>query len=217
MRAPKAGIAVGAQDSLQRGELSLPRRSQGTLERTDSPAADDPQGGTDEPRTQPPAPIRGHRHATIAELLDVAFGVAVIAYAYLTNRSVHRAVERPEHDIPKCQVVAEVAVAHAWVDRMMPAVQLRRAEDVVQRAESKSRVRVLEESDSGVDDEVQADNFRCDTEQQEGQRVEHELKRFLERMKTADAQPEELARRVMYRVQAPQPRQRMRRTVKPVA
>ena len=87
---------------------------------------------------------------------------------------------------------------------MVPAVRVRAAHDVVQRAIAQADVAVLEEAVGGVGDVVEREDPRVHGHQQERQAVEAHLQRLFERMEARGVEPIELFHRVMHGVQFPE-------------
>ena len=87
---------------------------------------------------------------------------------------------------------------------MVPAVQLSPADDVVQDAVPSRHVGVLVEPVHRIEDQIQGEDLCAHADDDEGERIEQVLQRFLHRMKAADVEPVEFPRGVVNGVKPPQ-------------
>ena len=85
----------------------------------------------------------------------------------------------------------------------MPAMQLRRADDVIQNTESQIDIRMLKESIDGIKDKIQGEHFCTDAHDNKGKRIKQKLNGLLEGMKTPSIEPVQLVLLIMNRLQAP--------------
>src|SRR6185503_19507119 len=135
----------------------------------------------------------------------------------LLDLAILRQEPRPEHQVPYDDRVPVVGVRFPRHARVMPAVGLGAADDVVQRTVANVDVAVLEEAVRRVGDVVESEDLFVHPKQQEGQTVEGHLQRLLDRVEASGIEPVELLDRMMDGMQAPECVVLVREPVQPVA
>ena len=122
-----------------------------------------------------------------------------------------------EYQVPDDQDVAVVVVGLCDQLRVVPAVQLRAAEDIVERAEAHVAVGVLVEAGHAPQHVVDGQGILRHAEQNERHYVDGEVGQLLEGVHPGRVHPVEPVRRVVHGVEAPQPHEAVQRPVDPVA
>ena len=134
----------------------------------------------------------------------------------LTDQAACWQEPRSEQDIPDDEVIAVVVVRLCCDSRVVPAVKLRSADHVVQRAELHVHIAVLEETVDGVEHEVERQHRFGHAQHDERQGVQQVLQGFFQGMKARHVQPVQPRWRVVHRVQPPQRRIAVAGNVQPV-
>src|SRR6185437_11432759 len=109
------------------------------------------------------------------ELADKAHRVVLLDEAEAADLDVTRPVVGAEEQIPDDQRVRVVVVRLLGKLRVVPAMHLGAADQVVEPTEPQLGVRMLEEPARRIDDEVIGEHAGCDAENDEGQAVAEEL------------------------------------------
>ena len=111
-------------------------------------------------------------------MADKIQGIVAVHQAQVADPSVLGKKPGAEDEIPHDEVVAVVPIRLVNQLRVVPPMQLGAAHKVVKQAVTHVDVRVLVEAVDGVEDEVQRDNLRADSNEDERQRVERVLEPF---------------------------------------
>ena len=83
---------------------------------------------------------------------------------------------------------------------MVPTVQFRSADDVVEKTQAHGAVGVLKEAIDRIEHEVRGEHLSRDAHQDKWQRIERELNSFLKRMESSNVEPVKPVRRMMHGV-----------------
>ena len=93
--------------------------------------------------------------------------------------------------VPDDELVPVIVVGLADVRRVVPSVQLRPGDDVVERTETHVAVGVLEEPIHGVEDVVAGEDPLVHAQKDERERVDEGLNQLFERVEATDVEPVE--------------------------
>src|ERR1051325_8879745 len=113
---------------------------------------------------------------------DVFDGVVRIVDAEAGRLAIAH-VGRAENPVEDREVVAEVAFAHGRVLHVMPAVQLRADQDVLERAELPGQVRVAEHAEEDIARRPNQDRFGRRPQDHHRQQEHRAVENLLQRMK----------------------------------
>lgn len=85
-------------------------------------------------------------------------------------------------------MIAVIVIRFLFVNRVVPSMQLRSADQIIQPAQPHIHVGMLKESVHGIPDNIRAQHVFLNAEHDERQCVTHKLQTLIHRMKPSDVQ-----------------------------
>src|SRR5215218_4690091 len=151
------------------------------------------------------------------QLADEAARKIERVQAELSDLAVARPKIGPEQQVPDNEAVRVVGIRFHDLPRVVPAMDLGAANEIVEPAKSHVAVGMLEQSAHRVEHKVVCQHFRPDADEHKGERVEQKLQCLLGRVEAEYVGRVELLGLMMNGMQSPERRPGVSGAVQPVS